>query len=223
MYWSLPFPTLPHKKKLVHEDVSTRKWNSELPEHPANLTIEGGHLALDSLIQWNAIYSCSECRVHQHTHFYQGIRREAASKLRALPRRYNCFLKQTATGKGQQEKQHRERTGKATAEKERYYSTGNYTGLRLPLYIHVTTSSPLEKNGRTVSRIPGFCLLFANLLIWLPSCQWTSRCTFQLTSIIFKRTLLKIQLPKSLPTPRQSLWISWWKWGNSSCFYLVSW
>lgn len=106
-----PLSHPPPQKILVHEDISTRKWNSELPEHPANLTIEGGHLALDSIIQWNAIYSCSECRVHQHTHVYQGIRREAASKLRALARRFNCFLKWTATGKGQQEKQQQGRSG----------------------------------------------------------------------------------------------------------------
>lgn len=136
----------------------------------------------------------------------QGIRREAASKLWAPPRRYTCFLKQTTTGKGQQEKQHRERTGKARAGKEPSSSTGNYTGLRLPLYSRVTTSSPLEKNWRTVSRIPGFCLLFANLLIWLPSRQWTSPCTFQLTSIIFKRTLWKIVT--QLPPPRPSHWES---------------
>lgn len=110
-------------------------------------------------------------------------------------------------------------TGKATAGKEPYSSPWKYTGLRLPLYIRVTTSSPLEKKWCTVSRIPGFCFLFAYLLIWLLSRQRTSQCTFQLTSIIFKRTLLKVQLLNSLP---KSLGISWWKWGNSSCFYLVT-
>lgn len=79
-----------------------------------------------------------------------------------------------------------------------------------PLKVHGTEASSLYPCNHILSFgkemthcLPDsrvlFVCLFPYLLIWLLSHQWTSQCSFQLTSIIFKRTLLKIKLPNTPP------------------------
>lgn len=81
---------------------------------------------IDSIIKWNPIYSSSECRVHQHTHFY----RESEGK---LPLNYGLLQEGTIVSwsKQQQAKDNRKsNTGKGQEKQEQ--------GRNRPLPLEIT-------------------------------------------------------------------------------------